>query len=253
MMRGRDDLKHDDLDDLLAGWLRPAAPPPAGLEERILAAARARRADTPEADFGPRVLDRLAITATGRGVAAIDLDRPASPPAGAAARRLAERARVELAEYFEGRRSYFSVPVDLDPLPAFQKSVLGAALRIPFGQARSYSWVARAIDRPRAVRAVGTALGRNPVPIIVPCHRVLRSDGSLGGYGLGLDLKRRLLDLEHSTPPLEGCASTRIVCRAGCSSGQHVRPDHLVLFASLGDALSVGYRPCRTCRPAEAP
>jgi O-6-methylguanine DNA methyltransferase len=248
MMRGRDDLTHDDLDDLLAGWLRPAPAAPAGLEDRILAGLR-RRDEAPAADLRPWILDRLAITATERGVASIDLDHPAPPPAGAAARRLAERARAELAQYFEGRRSYFSIPVDLEPLPAFQKCVLDAAARIPFGQARSYSWIARAIDRPRAVRAVGTALGRNPVPFIVPCHRVLRSDGSLGGYGLGLDLKRRLLELEHATPPLEGCASTRIVCRTGCSSGQHVHPDHLVLFASLDDAVSVGYRPCRACRP----
>ena len=134
----------------------------------------------------------------------------------------------------------------------FRSHVLNAAVGIPFGESRSYSWVASAIGHAKAVRAVGTALGRNPVPFIVPCHRVLRSDGSLGGYGLGLPLKRRLLDLEVRTPPLEGCDSTRIVCRTGCHAGGRMRASSRVLFASLEDALSVGYRACRVCRPAGA-
>ena len=117
---------------------------------------------------------------------------------------------------------------------------------------RSYSWIAQRIGKPRAVRAVGTALGRNPVPFIVPCHRVLRSDGSLGGYGFGLPMKRQLLDLERTTPVLEGCSSTHIVCRVGCAHGRHVKPENRVVFASVEDARSVGYRPCKVCRPSAA-
>jgi hypothetical protein len=86
----------------------------------------------------------------------------------------------------------------------------------------------------------------------MPCHRVLRSDGSLGGYLFGLDVKRRLLELERSTPVLEGCASTRIVCRVGCVHGRHMRPDNRIVFASVDDARSVGYRPCKVCRPSAA-
>ncbi|HWN03572.1 MAG TPA: methylated-DNA--[protein]-cysteine S-methyltransferase, partial [Candidatus Dormibacteraeota bacterium] len=103
---------------------------------------------------------------------------------------------------------------------------------------------------PRAVRAVGTALGRNPVPLILPCHRVWRSDGGLGGYIFGADVKDRLAALERTTPVLEGCTSTRIVCRVGCIHGRNMRPDNRVVFASVEDARSVGYRPCKVCRPA---
>jgi O-6-methylguanine DNA methyltransferase len=165
----------------------------------------------------------------------------------AAARRLVERARLELTEYLTGQRSFFSVPVDLSGVPEFQRRVLDAAADIPFGQLRAYTWVASQVGHPRAARAVGTALGRNPVPFIVPCHRVARHDGSLGGYRFGLGLKARLLALERTTPVVEGCTSTRIVCRVGCPHGRHMRPDNRVVFASVEDARQVGYRPCKDC------
>jgi O-6-methylguanine DNA methyltransferase len=241
------------IDTILRDHFRPE-PEPEGFQQRILAGLKAEpgagEALDPATVRG--LLDRLAVEATARGVSEVRLGGGAARPAGAAARRFAERARVELQEYWEGRRTFFSVPVDLGGAPPFQLRVLDAAVRIPFGEFRSYSWVARAIGKPKAMRAVGTALGRNPVPFIVPCHRVLRSDGSLGGYGLGLPLKERLLDLETRTPPLEGCDSTHIVCRTGCSSGERMLPSSRVLFASLDDALSVGYRPCRACRPSGA-
>jgi O-6-methylguanine DNA methyltransferase len=120
------------------------------------------------------------------------------------------------------------------------------------GEARSYTWIARRIGRPRAMRAVGSALARNPVPFIVPCHRVLRTDGGLGGYALGLPLKRRLLEFERGTPVLEGCATTGIVCRVGCAALRRARPDTRVVFATLADARSVGYRSCEACRPRGA-
>jgi O-6-methylguanine DNA methyltransferase len=130
--------------------------------------------------------------------------------------------------------------------------VLEAAREIPFGEARPYAWVARRIGRPRAVRAVGTALARNPVPLVIPCHRVVRSDGTPGEYALGAAMKRRLHALEEATPRLEGCTSTRIVCRVGCAHGRRMRPANRIVFASVGDARALGYRACRTCRPAAA-
>lgn len=194
------------------------------------------------------LLGRLAVHATPRGVTLIRAGRqPAAPTAGA--RRVVERARRELAEYLAGRRAFFSVPVDLSAAPAFQMDVLGAASRIPFGRARTYAQLARRIGRPLAARAVGTALARNPVPFIVPCHRVLRSDGGLGGFLFGLGVKARLLAMERATPALEGCRSTRIVCRMGCAPGRRMRPDNRVIFASLREARALGYRPCRVCRP----
>ena len=234
----------DQLDDLLTRYFRADATP-TDLASRI-----ARSSRSVEADLG-EVAERLAIRATSHGVSLIRTGRP-EKAADAASRRLADQAREEIVEYLRGQRVFFSVPVDLSDAPPFQRRVLEAARQIPFGEARAYGWVAGRIGTPRAVRAVGTALGRNPVPLIVPCHRVWRSDGSLGGYLFGEALKRRLLDLERSTPVLEGSTSTRVVCRVGCVEGRHTRPEDRIVFASVEDARSVGYRPCKVCRPSAA-
>lgn len=237
-----DGKRQDRLDHLLTDYFRPV-PPPAELARRVAGAA---------AEAAERLLKlekRLGIQATARGVSLIREGR-VEKSASATARRLAEQAREELVEYLGGKRAFFSVPVDLSEVPDFQRRVLETARKIPFGEARPYAWVAGRIGHPRAVRAVGTALGRNPVPLIVPCHRVWRSDGGLGGYLFGVEVKSRLLELERTTPVLEGCAATRIVCRVGCVHGRHMRPDHRVVFASVEDARSVGYRPCKVCKPA---
>jgi len=135
------------------------------------------------------------MAATGRGISAIRLGRgdAATSPRG---RRYIARARQELGEYLSGRRTLFTVPVDLEGTSGFQAKVLEATRRIPFGEIRSYATLARRIGRPGAARAVGNALATNPVPIIVPCHRVVRGDGSWGRYGLGARWKTELLRLE---------------------------------------------------------
>lgn len=102
----------------------------------------------------------------------------------------------QLQEYFEGARSSFDLPVDLSALSEFEQRVLHAAAHIPFGEVWAYSDLARRIGKPKASRAVGNALNHNPVAIVVPCHRVVRRDGSLGGYGGGVEYKRRLLGIE---------------------------------------------------------
>ena len=234
--------KPDRLDVLLTEYFRPETAP-GGLARRIAAAARESGSAL------ERLERRLGIEATSRGVSLVRTGRPAKP-ATAAARRLAEQAREEIHEYLRGQRAFFRVPVDLTAVPDFQRRVLEAAGHIPFGEARPYAWIAARIGHPRAVRAVGTALGRNPVPLILPCHRVWRSDGGLGGYIFGAGIKDGLAALERTTPVLEGCTSTRIVCRVGCIHGRHMRPDNRVVFASVDDARSVGYRPCKVCRPA---
>ncbi|MFQ5890869.1 MAG: methylated-DNA--[protein]-cysteine S-methyltransferase [Gemmatimonadota bacterium] len=241
-------MTHDPIDARLNLLFRPEDPPP-GLAARVARSAPARAARAGR--LSRRLLDRLSIQASAHGITRLHLGR-LPPSAGAAARRLVDRAHAELREYFRGRRAYFSVPADLSALGAFQKSVLMAALRIPFGETRAYAWIARRVGSPRAVRAVGTALGRNPVPLIVPCHRVLRSDGVPGGYGLGIDLKPLLLDLERSTPLFQGNSATRVICRVGCPASQRTRADRRVVFASVDDARSVGYRPCRVCRPQQS-
>ncbi|NOX49598.1 MAG: methylated-DNA--[protein]-cysteine S-methyltransferase [Gammaproteobacteria bacterium] len=106
-----------------------------------------------------------------------------------------QRTKKQLAEYFAGRRKVF----DLELLPsgtAFQLSVLNALLEIPYGETRSYADIAQHIENPKAVRAVGSANGNNPIALIIPCHRVIGSNGSLTGFGGGLESKRFLLDLE---------------------------------------------------------
>ncbi len=103
--------------------------------------------------------------------------------------------REQLAEYFSGQRKEFDVPLSLDGTE-FQVSVLEALQEIPYGETTSYGAIAKQIGRPKAVRAVGAANGRNPIPIIVPCHRVIGSSGDLTGFGGGLDTKAALLRLE---------------------------------------------------------
>ena len=239
---GGEAARRDDLDRLLAGYFQPAAMP-ADLVARVAGLTRA-------SGRALRALERrLAIHATARGVRLVRIGG-AAEPATAAARRLVDRTRQEIREYLGGGRAFFSVPVDLEGIGDFQRRVLEAAREIPFGEVRPYAWIAERIGHPRAVRAVGSALGENPVPLIVPCHRVGRSDGGLGGYIFGLPVKSELWTLERRTPVLEGCTSTRIVCRVGCAHGRHMRADRRVVFASVDDARAVGYRPCRVCKPA---
>lgn len=107
-----------------------------------------------------------------------------------------DAAARELDEYFAGHRTAFDLPLDLSLATGFRRTVLGHLREIAYGSTESYAQVAEAAGSPRAVRAVGSACATNPLPVIVPCHRVLRSDGSLGGYLGGLEAKRALLALE---------------------------------------------------------
>jgi len=151
------------------------------------------------------------------------------------------------------------------PLPRghseFERDVWRKALEIPRGEVRPYGWVAREIGRPAAVRAVGTALGHNPVPLIVPCHRVVRSDGHIGQYSLGGPAnKRAMLAAEGLDPDaLEelarvgiryiGSDTTRIFCLPTCRHARRIMERHLVRFRSAQDGTRAGYRACLVCRP----
>lgn len=108
------------------------------------------------------------------------------------------RLTTQLREYFAGDRSEFDLPLDPPPMSSFAAAVLNETARIPYGQTETYGQIAQHIGRPAAARAVGQALGANPLAILIPCHRVLASDGSLGGYSApgGVAVKRRLLSLE---------------------------------------------------------
>ena len=122
------------------------------------------------------------------------------------AHRWRVKAQKELRSYLRGRSRSFSTPCDLRGLPAFTHAVLKAATQIPYGEVRSYRWLAQRLGKPKAARAVGNALARNPIPIIIPCHRVVRSNGTIGGYALGTGLKKRLLEMEKKHSPLRGKA-----------------------------------------------
>jgi methylated-DNA-[protein]-cysteine S-methyltransferase len=230
----------DRIDDSLRDLF--AAPAPRGLAGRLEAGWR-----KPALDLEP-LASQFRFHATDRGVCRLE-HRRGSDTATARGRRHVERAREELREYLAGERSFFSVALDLESVPPFQARVLGEATRIPFGEVRSYAELARRIGHPRAARAVGNALGANPVPVIVPCHRIIRGDGTWGHYAFGAAMKTQLLTLERTIPALVGSASTRIVCRHGCPSEQRVAEAQRIVFASVDDARSVGYRACRVCRP----
>jgi methylated-DNA-[protein]-cysteine S-methyltransferase len=107
-----------------------------------------------------------------------------------------DEVRRELGEYFEGKRESFDVPLEADGTD-FQRDVLGALQQIPYGETRTYGEIAEHLGKPKASRAVGAANGRNPIPILIPCHRVIGSDGSLTGFGGGIDTKEFLLSLER--------------------------------------------------------
>ncbi|MGH2470143.1 MAG: methylated-DNA--[protein]-cysteine S-methyltransferase, partial [Chloroflexota bacterium] len=144
---------------------------------------------------------------------------------------------------------------DLRGLAPFECAVLRKALEIPRGEVRPYHWIAREIERPRAVRAVGTALARNPIPLFIPCHRVVRGDGHIGNYGLGgRSAKQLILAVEGvDSDRLERLAragvrylasdSTGIFCYPTCRHARRVTKPHLLNFRSADAALDAGYRP----------
>ena len=150
---------------------------------------------------------------------------------------------------------------DLSQLSHFEREVLLAVLAIPRGQVRPYAWVAQRIGRPKAVRAVGSALGHNPVPVLIPCHRVIRSDGTLGDYVFGPPTKRDLLDAEGTNIGevyelarhdihYVGSDTTGVVCFPTCPNARRITPTHRRGFHSMTAAADAGYRPCRHCQPA---
>jgi methylated-DNA-[protein]-cysteine S-methyltransferase len=143
----------------------------------------------------PRGLVRIAYPGEGDDDVLAELAERVSPRVLLAPERT-DVVRRELDEYFDGERRKFSTPVDWSLVRGFAQGVLRATARVPFGETTTYRQVAEAAGSPRASRAAGNALGSNPIPIVVPCHRVLHSGGGLGGYTGGLARKRTLLTIE---------------------------------------------------------
>lgn len=199
------------------------------------------------------LLARLDLAASPAGITRVSFRRGRGKTAHQEAVRIGhilQQARGELAEYLAGDRTFFSVPVDLSQVPEFERAALEIASQIPYGEVRSYKWIAEQLGKPDAARAVGGAMAGNPVPLIVPCHRVVKTNGGLGGYSFGLVQKEVLLKLERSTTPYVGCASTKIFCRKGCAHERRIGEGGPIHFASGSDAAASGYRACQMCRPA---
>jgi methylated-DNA-[protein]-cysteine S-methyltransferase len=266
-------VPHDDADTTLeatetryvseveAGLARLTAEPPDALLDRI--AARWVRVPSPLGD--------LYVASTDQGVAYV---RPADE----------DDEAEEFGDGFHERFDRPLLPADRPPaglLPAlrtgrpaglrfdlrwlspFEESVLRVTLTIPKGQVRPYSWVAASVGRRAAVRAVGSALGRNPVPVLIPCHRVVRSDGEIGGYVFGAAAKRALLGNEGVD--VDGIRAlgrrhvhylasdtTGVVCFPTCPNARRITSAHRHGFRTVAEAEDAGYRPCRSCRPDTA-
>lgn len=172
-----------------------------GAEERGLADVNYRVVDTP---LGPLLvmatahgLVRLAFDCEDHGTVLASVADLVSPRLLRAGRRL-DPALTQLEEYFDNRRRSFELPLDLQLAHGFRRVVLERLRTVTYGHTINYSTLAAEVDNPRAVRAVGSACATNPLPIVIPCHRVLRSDGALGGYRGGPEAKQFLLTLEQS-------------------------------------------------------
>src|SRR5215218_5127663 len=166
--------------------------------------------------------------------------------------RLAER----VAAVFAGEQA--EVPADLSGTTPFQRQVLEVVKGIPRGEVRPYAWVAREAGSPKASRAVGSVMANNPVPLLIPCHRVVRNDGTIGQYAFGADNKVGLLEGE-AVPGGElagwsylATPTTGIFCHATCRNARRIKPENRRCFRSAEAAVDAGYRPCRVCRPVVA-
>ncbi len=252
-----------------AALISLAVPAPASLAPSTLVAlGLADECTAMSSPVGP-----LFVAWNGRGVSAVS----AAPDATAfedwfraefrRAIRPASRVPVRLERALTRRIAgdrHARLAVDLRSRTPFEQAVLAKALQIPRGEVRPYSWIAAEIGRPKAVRAVGTALAHNPVPLVVPCHRVVRADGMLGQYSLGGPQNKRAiltaegLDLDEveglarSGIRLVGSDTTRIYCLPTCRHARRVMDRHKVSFRSIADGRAAGYRGCLICRPDAA-
>ncbi|MCO6003892.1 methylated-DNA--[protein]-cysteine S-methyltransferase [Actinoallomurus purpureus] len=245
-------------DPLVAGLAALATDAPAGLLDRV--AARWVRVDASIGGVYVAMTDQgIAYLRTGQDeeqFVASYRSRFARPllPGGSPPSALERALRT-------GRAA--GVRLDLRGLRPFEEAVLRAAAAIPRGEMRPYAWIAERIGRPKAVRAVGTALGHNPVPLLIPCHRVIRSDGRIGQYVFGERAKERLLRMEEvnldevntlaaKNVHFVGSDTTGVVCFPSCRDARRITPAHWHGFRTLAQAESAGYRSCRHCRPGAA-
>ena len=236
---------------------------PAGIKEEVMIRI-ADRYDVIDTDFGP-----AHVGYTPKGISAVKLDveedgafesyyqdrlgrtavRGSLPEAFAQAVRRAIRGEKTAPP-----------PVTLEGLTEFEKTVLEHLARIPTGEVRPYAWLAKEVGRPKAIRAVGTVMARNPVPFLMPCHRLVPSTGGVGNYYYGPEMKWTLLEREGIAREdlagwkqrgvrFVGSRTTGIYCYPTCRDARRIQKRHRLEFASPGEAAENGCRPCKHCRP----
>jgi methylated-DNA-[protein]-cysteine S-methyltransferase len=186
---------------------------PKALDQRFREAATEAGLVDVSFDVADTQIGPLLLAVTERGLCRISFDPEPDRETETLARTFGVRVlrapreldpvRRELDEYFEGRRRDFDLPLDLRGREGFSRDILERLSKVPYGEVTTYKSLAVEAGNPRAARAVGTIMNRNPIPIVLPCHRVVGSNGSLVGYGGGLERKRLLLDLEAGTPRLD--------------------------------------------------
>jgi O-6-methylguanine DNA methyltransferase len=252
-----------DVETALATLRAPA--PPTLAPSTLVAVGLADEYTTMPSPVGP-----VFVAWNGRGVSWIaaagdpaafeagfrrEFDRAIRP-----ARSVPPRLRRALERRIGGDR-HARLAIDLRGRTEFEQAVLAKALEIPRGEVRPYSWIASEIGRPKAVRAVGSALAHNPVPLVMPCHRVVRADGMIGRYSLGgPENKRAVLSSEGLDPDAMenlaragiryiGSDTTRIYCLPSCRNARRVTDRHRVLLPSIAAGRARGYRGCKVCRP----
>ena len=239
---------------------------PAGFAERVLSEAGIADTYAPFDTVIGEVFvawNRNGISAAARFLSAREFEGWFGVEVGrhlTAAPAPAELA-AKIADELSGRRR---LRFDIRGLTDFEQSVLRKALEIPYGQVRPYSWVAREIGHPAAVRAVGSALAHNPIPYFIPCHRVIRADGVIGNYGGGgPEAKRAILTLEgvrlkkleelaRAGFRYEGVRTTKIYCYPTCHNALRALERNVVRLHDEAEARAAGFRPCKVCRPAAA-
>jgi O-6-methylguanine DNA methyltransferase len=257
------DLLERDLRDL--GRVRA----PEGFAERVLAAAGVRLEATDWFADLETPVGMVQVAWNADGVSALRRAGPGEAFERWYVRRLGrqasraplpDRLAAQVADALAGRGR--RLRFDLGGLSPFERDVLRKTLEIPRGEVRTYAWIAREIGRPRAVRAVGTALGHNPIPLLIPCHRVVRSDGGLGEYSAGgPKAKRAILGVEgvdagwleslaQRGVRFVGSQTTRVFCVPTCRHARRIQPRNQVLLHDAREARRAGFRPCAHCRPA---
>ena len=239
---------------------------PAGLKENVMVMT-ADQYDVIDTEFGP-----AHVGFTPKGISAIKLDvenegdfesyyddRLGRPVVRGA---LPESYVQAVRRAMKGEK-VAPPPVSLDGLTEFERTVLEHLARIPAGEVRPYAWLAREVGRPKAIRAVGTVMARNPVPFLMPCHRLVPTTGGVGNYYYGPEMKWTLLEREGIARAdladwkkrgirFVGSKTTGIYCYPTCRDARRIQRQHRLEFSGTEDAADSGCRPCKHCRPLSA-